>query len=466
LKDIIIIGGGIIGTAIAQMLGKYQVDVLVLEKELECSFGVSKSNSGIIHTGFQAKYGSLKATLAARGNQLYSDLSEDLDFEFRRIGELVVGHKNEKNKLEAILKNGKLLGIPDMQLVDRNWIAFHEPRLSENIKYALLGNSAGIINPYEACYAFFENAKANGIKFHFNEEVTKINRINDNWEITTSTSHYQTNFVINCAGLYADNVSALANIKCETINPRKGEELLLDRHLGEICKHIVFPLPKENTKGILIIPTVDHTTMIGPTACDIDDKEDLSTSSESKKMILSAIKELGPEIDPNAIIASFSGLRPTTKSGDFHINEDSLGFINLIGIQSPGLTAAPAIAEFVLKILFKRLKCSLKQTHVSKRTAIPKIRNMSISQKNELINSDPNFGTIICRCEEVSKGEIIEAIRRGARTLDGIKFRTRSQMGRCHGSFCSMKIMDIMHKELGLPFNQITKRGNGSYVSV
>ncbi|OGI07498.1 MAG: hypothetical protein A2Y40_07255 [Candidatus Margulisbacteria bacterium GWF2_35_9] len=466
MKDIIIIGGGIIGTAIAQALCKYELDILLIEKECECSFGVSKSNSGIIHTGFQSKYGSLSATLAARGNQLYTDLSIDLDFPFRRIGELIVAHIDEKQQLEDLYKNGSLIGISEMKIVDREWLAIHEPNLSETISFALLGSTAGITNPYEACYAFFENAKANNVQFNLSETVENISQLNERWEIRTNMSTYQTNFVINCAGLFADKVSQLADIECETIFPRKGEELLLDRHVGELCKHIIFPLPKPNTKGILIIPTIDHTTMIGPTAEVIDDKEDLRTTTASKDHIINSIKDLGPVIDPATIITAFSGLRPATKLGDFYINEDRKGFINLIGIQSPGLTAAPAIGEFVTSIISKNIKLTIKKTYISKRKSIPKIRDMSVSAKNTLIKKDSDFGTIICRCEEVTKGEILEAIRRGAKTLDGIKFRTRCQMGRCHGSFCTMKIMDIMHEELGIPYNEITKRGHDSYVTI
>ncbi|MFH1429852.1 MAG: NAD(P)/FAD-dependent oxidoreductase [Candidatus Margulisiibacteriota bacterium] len=469
MKDIVIIGGGITGTAIAHQLAAYQLDILLVEKDAELSFGVSKSNSGIIHTGFQSPYESLKAKLAVRGNQLYHQLADQLDFALKCTGELIVAFKGERDKLEEMLDNGKKLGVPKMQIVDSKWLNENEPALSEDIECALLGETAAVINPYEVIYAMAENAAANGVEIRCGEKVTGIGKCSGyeaSWKVLTDKNEYETKYVINAAGLFADEVSAMAGIPCEPIRPRKGEELLLDRQTRDLPSRIIFPLPQKNTKGILVIPTAEHTAMIGPTAVDIDDKEDLTTSLAGKEQIMKEVQRLVPTIQDASIIAAFAGLRPATASGDFHINEDAPGLINLIGIQSPGLTAAPAIAEMVTNLIKESAPSPLvkKSDHVPTRQSIPRFRELSEKDRNALIITDSDYGEIVCRCETVTRGEIKEAIRRGARTLDGIKFRTRCQMGRCHGAFCTMKIMAIIAEELGVPYAEITKRGARSKV--
>lgn len=466
LYDICIIGGGIVGVCTACELAKYKLHTILLEQETELSFGVSKSNSGIIHTGFQADSTTQKAQLAVRGNVLWGQLSERLQFPLRRCGELVVGGQTDRAALEAMQANGNRLGIPGMKIVDRTWIDQHEPALGPDIHWALLGESAGVVNPYEAIYALAENAEENGLVLRTREKVTRISKMTDGWTITTEQlSHFRSKIIINAAGLFADTISQLAGINCETIHPRKGEEFLLDRHVKGLAKRVIFPLPSAASKGILMIPTVDLNYMIGPTAEDTHDKTDLSTSPEGKKQVLSQIQRLVPAIKEPAIIASFSGLRPVTPSGDFHIAEDAPGFINLIGIQSPGLTAAPAIAEIVRDIIATREALVHKLDYVPGRPPFIRFRDLSDSEKHALIQKNPDYGDIVCRCEEVTRAEIREAIHRGARTLDGIKFRTRSQMGRCHGAFCTAKIMCLIQDELGYSPEEITKRGGSSFVA-
>ncbi|HEX2965099.1 MAG TPA: NAD(P)/FAD-dependent oxidoreductase [Syntrophorhabdaceae bacterium] len=461
--DFLIIGGGAVGTSLAHELARYNLDVVLLEKEAELSFGISKSNSGIIHTGFQSDHQLLKTRLAVDGNRIYRKLAEKLDFPFVPTGELVVAFHGEREMLESLKENGEQLGIPGLEIVDRNWLQRNEPNLTDEIEYALLGPTAGVVNPYEVVYAMAENAAANGVLIRCENEVTAINKVRGKWKVIASETEYVSRYVINAAGLYADKIAEMGGMTVPSIVPRKGEEFILDKHADRLTNRVIFPLPEKNTKGILIIPTVDGNTMVGPTSVEIYDREDLTTSRLGKQSVISKVHRLAPSVlREDQIITSFAGLRPTTREGDFYIREDMEKFVNIVGIQSPGLTAAPAIAEYVVKMLSEKAVFTPKQSYVQGRTAIPRFRHLRTAERNALIKKDPEFGEVVCRCELITKSEVREAIRRGARTMDGIKFRTRSQMGRCHGAFCTMKIMAIMSEELGIPYEEITKRGKGS----
>jgi glycerol-3-phosphate dehydrogenase len=461
--DVLIIGGGIVGVSLAQALGRYALTVILLEKEAELSFGVSKSNSGIVHTGFQSNYRLLKTRLAVRGNRLYRKMAQDLDFPFIPCGELVVAFPGEREALEAIRENGEKLGVPGLTLVDKAWLKAHEPNLTDEIECALLGPTAGVINPYETVYALAENAEANGVRISCEQEVLSIEKFHGGWKVATNRQVFEAKRVINAAGLYADRIALMAGMEVPAITPRKGEEFILDKHADRLTQRVIFPVPQKDTKGILIIPTVDGNTMLGPTYEDIQDREDLTTTKTGRQFVIDKINRLVPSVRHiDQIITSFAGIRPATREGDFYIREDREGFINLVGIQSPGLTAAPAIAELVVGMLSGKSSLVPKENYGAKRKAIPRFRRLGHEERNALIREDPEFGEVVCRCELITRREIREAIRRGARTMDGIKFRTRSQMGRCHGAFCTMKIMAIMAEELGIPYENITKRGKGS----
>jgi glycerol-3-phosphate dehydrogenase len=460
--DVLIIGGGIVGASLAYELAKYQLDIVLLEKEAELSFGVTKANSGIVHTGFQSDPSALKTRLAVRGNTRYKQLAKLLDFPLVPVGELVVAFPGELEGLKRMKETGEQLGIPGLEIVNRNWLDENEPNLSKEIQFALLGPSADVFNPYETVYAVAEQAEINGVRIYCEHEVTAIQPSDGLWQVQTQKGFFTSRYVVNAAGLYSDKIAMMAGTEVPRILPWKGEEYLLDRHAKWLTSRVIFPLPKKETKGVLVIPTVDGNTMIGPTAEAVPDCEEHSTSRSGKLAVVANVRNLVPAIREEQIIASFAGVRPTTKEGDFHIREDREGFINLVGIQSPGLTAAPAIAEEVAKMLGQRTDLVPRKGYIAKRTAIPRFRLLSNKERNELIKKDPEFGEIVCRCELVTKAEVKEAIRRGARTLDGIKFRTRTQMGRCHGSFCTMKIMSIMAEELQIPYGAISKRGKGT----
>ncbi|MDP8212071.1 MAG: NAD(P)/FAD-dependent oxidoreductase [Candidatus Zapsychrus exili] len=470
IYDIIIIGGGVVGASIARELSKYKLKIAILEREAELAFGVSKSNSGIIHPGTQIKSDSLKGKLCVEGNKRIRKIAKELGIDFKEIGELIVVFTEEDIvRLKEIRKEARKLGVKKMKIVDKVWLSKHEPNLNKRVIAALFIPSAGIISPYRMAYDLSENAKENGVEIYTDSEVVKIQKNeNNNFEVETPQVVFTSSFVINAAGLFSDEVSKMVGVDNFKITPRKGQELLLDKKKENITNHLIFPLPEENSKGVLVIKTADGNPIIGPTAEDVEDKYDLSTDDDSFKNIISSAKRLVPSINSNDVIAYFSGIRPVA-GNDFIIrHEDSVpGFINVAGIQSPGLTASPAIAVMVRKILNKN-KLKLRRKWNFKKCRKKTIHLFDLDKKKikDMVKKDEAYGDIICRCEMVSRKEIEDAIDRGAETLDGIKFRTRAQAGRCHGGFCTTRILKIISEKTGIPIEKITKRGKDSFVVI
>jgi glycerol-3-phosphate dehydrogenase len=463
--DVGIIGGGVIGTAIARELSRYRLSVALLEKETELAFGVSKSNSGIVHPGTQNPPGSLKGKLCVQGNLLMRPLARELGVHFVEVGELIVAPTPaDVPRLEKIKTDAEALGVPGLRLVDRAWLAENEPNLSPDIPAALFAPTAGIISPYRLTYDLAENAARNGVRFFTGHAVTGISRRSRRFVLHTTRGDFQTRWVINAAGLFADEISRLVGVGDFSIRPRLGEEYLLDKKREHLARHLIFPLPSPESKGILIIKTSDGNPMIGPTARSVEDKTDLATTDEGLQKVLQSVKRLMPCIEERDIIAYFAGLRPTAGE-DFIIRHEEKvpGFINVAGIQSPGLTAAPAVALYVADLLRKNGLTLRRKWHFRPhRSASVHLFAVPFSQTEKLIKRDPGYGDMVCRCEMVSAREIRDALRRGARTLDGVKFRTRAQAGRCHGSFCTTRILKIMAEELRLPVTALSKRGPGS----
>lgn len=472
--DVLIIGGGVIGTSIARELARYKLSIGLVEKEEELAFGVSKSNSGIIHPGTQNPAHSLKGRLCVQGNILTRKICKELGVDFKEVGELIVAFKEAEIKhLLRLKREAETLGVPKLKIVDRAWLRKNELNLSHKAMAALYAPTAGIVSPYRLVYDLSENAAKNGVVFYTRTRVKDIAprgahglKGRYRFEVSTTKGVFKTRYLVNAAGLFADEISRMVGIDDFEIRPRKGEEFLLDKKRQQITNHLLFPIPSKISKGILVIKTSDGNPMIGPTAEEVQDKEDLSTSERGFKEVLSSAQKMVPSISGDDVIAYFAGLRPVA-GDDFIIRHEEKvqGFVNVAGIQSPGLTAAPAIALLV-KGLLKRDGLLMKKRIVfhGHRKKTTHLFTISLRRAERLIKKDAAFGDIVCRCETVSVKEVKEAIKRGARTLDGIKFRTRAQAGRCHGSFCTTRLLKILSEQIKIPLTKITKNAPGSEI--
>jgi glycerol-3-phosphate dehydrogenase len=465
--DVAVIGAGVIGAAVARQLSSYRLDVVLLEKQADACFGVSKANSGIIHGGFHHGPDALKARLEILGNIMFDRLQKELRFPFRRCGILVAALNEEEMKaVEKLYENGVRNKVIGVELAGRERMLALEPRLNPDVVGGLHAPSGGVIEPYRFVFALIENAQDNGVELATGFELTAVERLQDAFLLSSADGQgVRARYAVNAAGLYADRVSALFGAEQFVIVPRKGEEFLLDRGAKGLPGKVVFPVPTRVSKGILVIPTVEGTCMVGPTAVEIEDKEDLATSQANLETVFAAARRLVPALSERDIITSFAGLRPTLAGGDFLIECSAQvpGLVQVAGIQSPGLTAAPAVGEYVKDLLKKAgLTLEEKPDWNPNLPEVPRIRELTPFQVDELTRRDPAYGEVVCRCEGVSEAEIVAAVRRGHRTLDGIKFYTRAQMGRCQGGFCTYRILRILARETGLPVAAITKRGPGS----
>lgn len=471
MYDIAIIGAGITGMAIARELSRYDLRICVLEKEVDIAMGTTKANSAIVHAGFDAKPGTLKAMLNAPANRMFDQLSKDLDFHFRRNGSLVLCF-DEKDipHLEQLMQQGMQNGVPDLVILDKAAVLEMEPNLKEDIVAALYAPTGGIVCPYEMAIGLAENAFENGVEFYFENKVLDIKKSNTSYTIVTDKNTYESKLVVNAAGVHSDEINNLVSSNKLSIIPRRGEYCIFDKEVGSYVDKTIFQLPTKLGKGVLVTPTVDGNLLIGPNAVDIDDKDDLTTTQSGLDEILSKASLSIKKMPSHAIIASFTGLRARTENDDFIIGEapDAPGFINAAGIESPGLTSAPCIAIMVKDIIVERLNPQEKASFNPIRKGIPHFLLMSNSERKALIEQNPAYGKIVCRCETVSEAEILSAIHRplGATTLDGIKRRTRAGSGRCQAGFCMTRVLDILSRELGIKRTEVTKFGGESKLLV
>ena len=455
--DVIVIGGGVTGCSILRELSKYDLKVALLEKEEDVCSGTSKANSAIVHAGHDAKSDSLKAKLNVRGNELIKELAKDLNFAYKNNGSLVLCFDEEDYpKLEELYNRGITNGVKDLHILKSDEVLKLEPNLSDNVKYALLANTGAIICPFEMNVALAENAVQNGAEVILNTEVKEIKKINDHYLIN---NQYETRCVVNAAGLYGDVIHNMICEKKRTITARKGDYCLYDTDLGDLVSHTIFQLPTAKGKGVLVTPTVHGNLLVGPSATDIDDKEDTGTYASDLDFVLTNALKSVKSLPNNKIITSFSGLRAKGDTGDFIIEEANDNFFDAIGIESPGLTSAPAIGEMVSEMVVEKLKPSLKDNFISTRKGLVHLKHLSYKQRGELIKQNPLYGNIICRCNDVSEGEIIDAINSPikATSLDAIKRRTTAGMGRCQAGFCCPKTIEILARELGVKEEEITK---------
>lgn len=469
--DVVIIGGGIVGTAIARELAKYQLEVALVEKEADVGWGTTKANSAVVHTGYDPKPGTLMAKLNVEGARLFPYICEELDVPYKRIGSLVLTPDEEGFKvLEKLEERGKINGVTNLEIIRQDKLFELEPNLSRDIKGALWVKDTAITSPVELAIAFRENAEQNGVRFIFDTTVIGFEIENKKIEfIKTDKGLLRASWIINSAGIYSDEIARLAGDDSFTITPVKGEYALFDKEVGNLVNHIIFPLPTETTKGILVLPTVDGNLLVGPNE-HITSKDDTNVTEKGLQEILSFAKKEVSNLPLNMIITVFAGLRAKELNRrDFVIEPSHIieNLINVGGIQSPGLSSAPGIAVYVTEILKdKGIKLLPKSNFIPERKAIPRFINLSWEERAKLIAKDPNYGEIICRCEYVTVGEIIEAVRRGANTLDGIKFRTRAGSGRCQGGFCGPRLIPLLSQLLEIPPGEITKKGKDSRLVV
>lgn len=472
MYDVLIIGGGVTGSAIARELSRYDLKTALFEKGEDVCSGTSKANSGIAHAGFDAAPGSLKAKMNIRGSQMMEELSRKLDFPYKRNGSLVLCFdEKDRPRLEKLLQQGKENGVEGLEILEKKELLALEPALSEEVVCALHAPTGGIVCPFKLTIALAENAAVNGVEFHLNEGVKRVQPGTvEGYTVETGKGTYETRIVVNAAGLYGDEIHNQVSGEKLHITPRKGEYCLMDKKIGQLVSHTIFQMPTAMGKGVLVTPTVHGNLMVGPTATDISDKEGVDTTAEGLDEVLKKAALSVKSLPRGVTITSFAGLRAHEDHDDFILGEvkDAPGFFDAVGIESPGLTSAPAIGEWMAEKIVEKLrktqKVDEKKDFQETRKDIPNIASMDQAEAAALIAENPAYGTIICCCEKVTEGEIIDAIRRplGARSLDGIKRRTRAGMGRCQAGFCSTKVMDILARELGIPLEEVTKAGGAS----
>ena len=470
--DIVIIGAGITGSMLAMKLAKYKLSCAVVEATCDVAGGATRANSAIVHAGFDAAVGTLKAKLNARGCAEMPEIARRLDVPYKNNHSLVAAFGAEDEvKLEELLERGMANGVPGLEMIRGEKLRKLEPNLSADATAALFAPSAGIVCPYELNMACAENAAVNGCDFFFDFPVDRIVRGENGISVFSGERSLTARFVVNCAGVHSDEVARMADPDYPiTIIPRRGEYMILDKSEGKTCSATIFTVPGKEGKGILVTPTVDGNLLVGPNAHEVD-RDDTSTTAAGLSEIQNAARRIIPSINLRAVITSFAGVRPTPSDGDFHIepSDKMPGLLNMVGIESPGLASSPAVASYAIdKLAGMGLELSERDDYNPFRTPDGHMRHpfreLSDNEKLALCKEDPAYGRIICRCETITEGDILASIHRplGAKTIDMVKLRTRAGMGRCQGGFCSPRVAEILSRELNVPLDEITKRGGGS----
>lgn len=470
MYDVAIIGGGVVGGMIARTLASYQLSICILEKAHDVATGASAANSAIVHAGYDAKEGSLKAKLNVRGSQMMPAVCQELGVKYKNNGSLVIGFNEEdREALEALLVRGNKNGVPGLRILEKEELHALEPNLSSDVLCALHAPTGSIVCPYELTIASIGNAMDNGADLKLDFAVNDIQDLGAYYKVSSLDESVEARYVINAAGLFSDAIAKMVGDDSFSIKPRRGEYILLDKECGSLVRNTIFRTPGKMGKGILVSPTVDGNLITGPTGVDIEDKLDKSTTAEGLAFVMQQSNENTTGVPFGKSITSFCGLRAVGSTGDFIINNAKPRFINVAGIESPGLSSAPAIAEMVVELLGNAgLALEKKADFNPIRPATHAFREGTIEEKNEMIAKDPAYGHIICRCEGVSEGEILAAIRQNPRPrdLDGVKRRTRAQMGRCQGGFCSPYIVELLAQEMNIPYEDVTKCGGKSFINV
>ncbi|MCL1795557.1 MAG: NAD(P)/FAD-dependent oxidoreductase [Clostridia bacterium] len=463
--DVLIIGGGVVGCAIARALSGKEVTVALAEAREDVAMGASRANSAIVHAGYDAPPDTMMARLGVRGNALYGRWCEDLEVPFQRVGSLVIAFDAaDERTLIELLEKGRQNGVPGLTLLSGERARMLEPALSPSVSQALYAETGAITCPYEMTIACYENARANGLTALTDAPVTAIEQENGCFRVRCGPHSVTARYIINAAGLFADDIARMVGDDHFTLRPRKGEYMLFDRSETKV-RTVVFQTPSNMGKGVLVSPTVDGNMFVGPTARDQASRTDFDVTEEGLAELMALSKKSVPAIDYRAVITSFAGLRAHSSTGDFVIKAHGR-MLHAAGICSPGLTSAPAIAEQIISLLEKAgLPLPDKKGFFPKRPHMARFSSMSRSEREKAIADNPLYGRIVCRCETVTEAEIVCAVRRGARSLDAIKRRTRAGMGRCQGGFCSPRVMEILCRETGMRMTEITKFGGKSVVA-
>ncbi|HIP99166.1 TPA: FAD/NAD(P)-binding oxidoreductase [Candidatus Bipolaricaulota bacterium] len=465
---IAVVGAGIVGALIAREICRFQVEVLLFERAPDVGWGVTKANSGIVHGGFHDEPGTLRARFCAPGNALFGELSRELDFPFRRTGAWVLAFSRaELSVLEKLREQGEENGAPGLEILPRTEVLAREPHVNTQVVAGLWSPTVGITEPWEIAIAAVENARENGLQLHLAEPVIGIELAGGRvMGVRTPRGVYPVDAVVNAAGLHADRVARMAGLREPQLFPRRGEYVLLDKAASGLVNSVLFPAPRGESKGILVLPTVDGGVLLGPTAADLPEgaREATETTASGLAQVAEGARRLIPELPLRHLIKTFAGLRPESPERDFLLGPTPIeGFYQAAAMRSPGLTAAPAIARWLAhEVIAPELGLARKDQFNPFRRGIPHPAELPPGEWEALIREDPCWGRLVCFCNRVTEGEIVEAIRRGARTLDGIKFRTRAGFGRCQGGFCTDKILQILSRELGVPPEGISQHGPGS----
>jgi len=450
MYDYVIIGAGVTGCSIARELSRYKVEVCILEKNDDVASGASKANSGIIHGGYAAKYGTLKGKLNVLGNKQFNKLNMELNFGYRKTGGLVLAFNDEEYKsLKSLYENGIKNGVKDLKIIGKDEILKIEPNLNPDVMYALYAGDVGVTSPYEYTIALAENAISNGAELFLNNEVLDIIKKDGSFDIVTSCNIFSARTVINASGVYSDSVSKMAGIESFKINPRKGQYILFQKGTGSVVNTVVFQVPTNKGKGILVTSTFHGNLMLGPNSEEVSNREDKETDEISLKYVIDTARKSLPKFDLNKQLKTFSGIRPTSDNGDFIIREEYPGFINVAGIESPGLTSSPAIADMVIDIIARSNNMEKKSNFNPYREAI--IKPKQKLEPNEIkrrVDLETGGDRIVCRCERVTEAEIKDALSRNIKidSIKAVKMRTRAGMGFCQGKFCGPRVQKLLSK--------------------
>lgn len=466
--DVAIIGAGVVGALTARELSKWNIRTALLEKENDVAMGASKANSALVHAGYDALPGTLKAKLNVEGSKEMHRVCGDLSVPLKQIGSLVVAFsEEEKRTLPELLERGRKNQVPGLELVSRERLREMEPNIGPEAVGALWAPTAAITCPYELTIAATENAVANGVTYFRNCGVSAIVATEDGLLLHTPLGEIEAACVINAAGVYAGEIAEMLGDDSVRITPRRGEYLLLDKSMGGLARHILFQCPGTMGKGVLVTPTVDGNLLLGPTAAQQESMSDVSTTMEGLEEVKRKALKTLPSIRLREVITSFSGLRAHGDTGDFILrrSETDSRMVHAAAIESPGLSASPAIAKEAEKLALEVLGDAKKrESFCPIRPAPVRFRELTPLRQKELVEKDRRYGRVICRCETVTEGEILDAIHApaGARDVDGVKRRTRAGMGRCQSGFCGSKVVELLARELKLPMEEITKDGGAS----